>query len=78
MPAVVSEGRPTSSGEAALDFEAERREADALLLAFGPVAIQRASDYADDAELAGDEDRATYWRRITALIVTLSPTRFNS
>lgn len=77
-PGLISEGYPTSSEEAALDFESERREADALFLAFGSVAIQRASDYADDAELAGDGERATYWRRITALIAALSPTGLKS
>ena len=61
-----------------MEFETERKEADALLLAFGPVALQRASDYADDAELAGDKERAKYWRRITALIAVLSPTGLKS
>jgi hypothetical protein len=72
--AFVSKGHPTSGGEATLVYEAERKEADALLLALGPTAIQRASDQADNAELAGDYEGASYWRRVTALIAALSPT----
>ena len=71
--AFVSKGHPTSGGEATLVYEAERKEADALLLALGPVAIQRASNQADNAELAGDREGASYWRRVTAIIATLSP-----
>ena len=61
-----------------MDFDAERKKADALLRALGPDAIQRTSDQADCASLHGNEERAAYWRRVTALIAVSSPTSLNS
>jgi len=61
-----------------LDFDAERKKADALLHALGPDAIQRTSDQADCASLHGNEERAAYWRRVTAHIAVLSPMSLGS
>ena len=61
-----------------MDYESERKEADALLLALGPAAIQRASDLADSAAEFGDHELATYLRRITALIAASSSTSLKS
>ena len=56
-----------------MNFDDERKKADALLHALGPDAIQRASDQADFASLHGNHERAAYWRRVTALIAARSP-----
>jgi len=62
----------------AVDFDEERKKADALLHALGAGAIQRASDQADCASLHGNHARAAYWRRVTALIAARSPVSLKS
>jgi len=61
-------------GGAVLDFDAERKKANALLLALGPAALQRVSNQADTASLYGNNERAAYWRRVMALILQSSMT----
>ncbi len=61
-----------------MDFDEERKKADALLRALGPGAIQRASDQADFASVHGNHARAAYWRRVTALIAAKSPVSLKS
>jgi hypothetical protein len=55
-----------------LNFEAEKKKAEAMLLSFGRSAAQRASDHADRESLSGNHEKAAYWRRIMALIAGAS------
>lgn len=54
-----------------LALQAERQMAHDMLGMFGDLAAQRASENAHlESQSAGD-DKAAYWRRVTALIVGL-------
>jgi hypothetical protein len=50
------------------ELNAEKKMAEAMVSTFGRDAAQRASDNAYLEALVCNDDRAAYWRRVTALL----------